>query len=152
MKSFKNLLILSLATTAIALSAPAAYAKKTKVAVEFKEWNITLSEEFVPAGEIEFSVKNKGKEEHEMVILKLNTDVATGRLPVNKDGSIDEDNMTFGVMIGEVEGLASGKKAKESFNLKPGRYAVICNILEEEPSGEMEAHYSMGMHAVLNVE
>ncbi len=152
MKSSKNLLVLSLVTSAIALSAPAAFAKKAKVGVEFKEWNITLSEETVPAGEIEFAVKNKGKEEHEIVIIKLNTDVATGRLPVNKDGGIDEDNMTFGVMIGEVEGLAPGKKTKESFNLKPGRYAVICNLIEEEPNGEIEAHYSMGMHAVLNVE
>lgn len=151
MKSVKSLLLLSVVATTFALSGPA-FAKKTKVGVEFREWNISLSEEFVPAGEIEFAVKNKGKEEHEMVVIRLDTDAATGRLPVNKDGGIDEDNMSFGEMIGEVEGLASGKRAKESFNLKPGRYAVICNIIETEPNGEIEAHYSMGMHAVLNVE
>ena len=49
-------------------------------------------------------------------------------------------------------GKEPGKSAKDTITLKPGRYAIICNVLEQEPSGEMEAHYSMGMHTVLNVE
>lgn len=151
MKMVKSALVLTLLSAAVAVSFPT-HAKKNKIGIELREWNVTVSEEFISAGEIEFSVKNKGKEEHELVIIKLNTDAATGRLPVDKDGGINEDTMNFGVMVGEIEGLKPGKRAKESFTLKPGRYAIVCNMIEEEDDGSIEAHYSMGMHAVLNVE
>lgn len=139
-------------TLALALGAPIAEAKKNKLEIELREWNVTLSSETVQAGELDVTVRNKGKETHELVFVKLNTDLATGRLPVDKDGAIDEERMTFGTLVDEIEGIEAGKKAKSTVKLKPGRYAVICNVIEEEDDGSIEAHYSMGMHAVLNVE
>lgn len=144
--------ILAGLTLALALGAPVAEAKKNKLQIELREWNVTLSSETVEAGELNVSVRNKGKETHELVFVKLNTDLATGRLPVDKDGAIDEERMTFGTLVDEIEGIEAGKKAKATVRLKPGRYAVICNVIEEEDDGSIEAHYSMGMHAVLNVE
>jgi hypothetical protein len=123
------------------------------VEVDIREWNLTLSKERVKAGNVGFAVKNKGGETHELVLIKLNSGMmATGRLPVNKHGSIDEDRMDFGKIVGEIEDLKTGDKKKQLFNLEPGRYAVICNMLEKEPDGSMEAHYSMGMHALLIAE
>lgn len=139
-------------TLALALGAPIAEAKKNKLQIELREWNVTLSSDTVEAGELDVSVRNKGNETHELVFVKLNTDLATGRLPVDKDGAIDEERMTFGTLVDEIEGIESGKKAKATIRLKPGRYAVICNVVEDEEDGSIEAHYSMGMHAVLNVE
>lgn len=139
-------------TLALALGAPIAEAKKNKLQIELREWNVTLNSDTVEAGELDVSVRNKGKETHELVFVKLNTDLATGRLPVDKDGAIDEERMTFGTLVDEIEGIEPGKKAKATVRLKPGRYAVICNVVEDEEDGSIEAHYSMGMHAVLTVE
>jgi len=144
--------ILAGLTLALALGAPIAEAKKNKLQVELREWNVTLSSDTVEAGELDVSVRNKGKETHELVFVKLNTDLATGRLPVDKDGAIDEERMTFGTLVDEIEDIEPGKKTKATIRLKPGRYAVICNVVEDEEDGSIEAHYSMGMHAVLNVE
>jgi len=129
------------------------YGGREAVEVDIREWNLTLSKEKVRAGAVGFAVKNRGKETHELAIIKLNNSmVATGRLPVDKHGAIDEGTMNFGKLVGEMEDLKSGDKKKQLFNLEPGRYAVICNMLEKEPDGSMEAHYSMGMHALLEVE
>lgn len=152
MKNIRTILATAIVATAIAAAAPAWAAKKSKLDIEIREWNLTLSEEKIPAGEIEVTVKNKGKEVHEIVFIKLNTTDAVSRLPVGKNGEIDEKSMTWGKLIDEVEGLESGKKEKITLNLKPGRYAVICNVVETEPDGSIEAHYSMGMSAQLTVE
>lgn len=154
MKLLQKMSFVGIVATTLMATGPLAFAKKggEKLDIEMREWNITTSAETIAAGDVEIKVKNKGKETHELVFLKLNTDLATGRLPVDKDGAIDEAKMNFGTIVHEVEGLESGKSAKNTINLKPGRYAIICNVLEQEPTGEMEAHYSMGMHTVLNVE
>lgn len=152
MKNVRTILATAIVATAIAASAPAWAAKKSKLEVEIREWNLTISEEKLPAGEIEVTVKNKGKEVHELVFIKLNGNEPVGRLPVDKNGGIDEKTMTWGKLIDEVEGMDPGKKAKITLNLKPGRYAVICNVIETEPDGSIEAHYSMGMFAQLTVE
>lgn len=152
MANIRSVLAIGIVATAVAVIAPAWAAKKGKLDVEIREWNLTLSEESLPAGEIEVSVKNKGKEAHELAFIKLNTNDAVGRLPVDKNGAIDEAAMTWGKLIGEVEGLDPGKKDKITLNLKPGRYAVVCNMVEKEPDGSIEAHYSMGMSAQLKVE
>jgi hypothetical protein len=150
MKYTKSLTALVISLIAVAMSGPVF--AKDKLKIELREWNITMSEETIEAGEVDVYVKNYGDEEHELVFMRLNTDMATGRLPVGRHGGIDEDNMTFAELVGEIEELSPRKRAKETFFLKPGRYAVICNMIEEEPDGEIEAHYSMGMHALLNVE
>ena len=130
------------------------YGGREAVEIDIREWNLTLSKEKVRSGNVGFAVKNKGKETHELAIIKLNNDVMipAGRLPVDKHGAIDEATMNFGEIVGEIENIKSGSDAKQLFKLEPGRYAVICNMLEQEPDGSMEAHYSMGMHAVLEVE
>lgn len=145
-------------TTSVLLATPLyagdKFGGREGVEVDIREWNLTLSKEAVKAGNVGFAVKNKGKETHELAIIKLNNDamMPTGRLPVNKHGSIDEDTMNFGEIVGEMEDIKPGDSPKQLFKLEPGRYAVICNMLEQEPDGTMEAHYSMGMHALLIVE
>lgn len=127
-------------------------ASKT-VEIELSEWNVKLSNQHLTAGNITFTAYNRGKEVHELVVTKLKDDkINSGQLPVNQHGSIDEDNMSFGEIIGEIEDIKAGKKVSKVFSLKPGRYALICNILEKEPDGSMEAHYAQGMHAMLVVE
>ena len=138
--------------TALAAVAPAWAGKKSKVDVEIREWNVTSSEEKVPAGDIEVTIRNKGKEVHELVLMQLNTNDPVLRLPVDKNGAIDEKTMTFAKIVDETEGMEPGKHVKKALNLKPGRYAFVCNMVETEKDGSIEAHYSKGMAAQLVVE
>lgn len=153
MKNVRTIIATALISAAVMTAAPAwAAAKKSKLDVEIREWNLTVSAEKIPAGEVEVSIKNKGEEAHELVFIKLNTKDPVLRLPVDKDGALDETNMPFGKLIDEVEGMEPGKKAKLVMNLKPGRYGIFCNMVETEPDGTIEAHYSKGMAAELTVE
>ncbi len=152
MSYVRNILAVGVVVTTVAAIAPAWAAKKSKLDIEIREWNITVGAEAIPAGEVDVSVKNKGKEVHEIVIMKLSSNDPVGRLPVDKDGAIDEKTMTFGKIIDEFEGMDPGKKDKKTLNLKPGRYAIICNMVEQEKDGTIEAHYSKGMAAELKVE
>ena len=128
--------------------------KADKLEIDLREWNVTLNKESVKAGKVSIAAKNRGGEVHELVLIKMNEGMmmATGRLPVSQHGDIEEGKMRFGRLIGEIEGLTPGKKVKQEFDLAPGRYAIVCNMLEQEPDGSLEAHYSMGMHALLTVE
>jgi uncharacterized cupredoxin-like copper-binding protein len=117
------------------------------------EVNVTLSEfilapdvESVPAGEVYFLATNAGGEAHEMVVVK--SDLAPDALP-NDDGRVPEDEVD---MIGEIEPFAPGSDASVAFDLEPGKYVLLCNIVEEEASGKTESHYLEGMYTGFTVE
>ena len=38
-----------------------------------------------------------------------------------------------------------------SFDLAPGKYVLICNIVQTEPDGSKEAHYKVGMRTAFTV-
>lgn len=119
--------------------------------VEVFEWGLNLDKSTVKSGTLNLTVKNLGDETHELVIIKLKDGYGAEDLPVNQHGAIDEDNMNFGTIIGEVEDITEHKKISKTFNLEPGNYAVLCNLTEEEED-KIETHYSMGMRAGLKVE
>ena len=151
----KKIIILKLAILILpVLLATTAFASGESIDINVGEWSLKLNKAKIKAGTIHFDVKNSGKETHELAIIRLNNGVMTdvGKLPVNKHGAVDEDSMTFGKVIGEIEDISSGNKASKHFKLEKGRYAVICNISEKEPDGSIEAHYAMGMSALLEVE
>ena len=152
MKHVRTIIATALIATAVASAGTALAAKKSKLDVEIREWNVTASEEKVPAGDVEVTIRNKGKEVHEMVLMQLNTTDPVLRLPVDKNGAIDEKTMTFAKIVDETEGMDPGKHIKKTLNLKPGRYAFVCNMVETEKDGSVEAHYSKGMATQLLVE
>jgi uncharacterized cupredoxin-like copper-binding protein len=88
----------------------------------------------VAKGKVTFNVKNVGHLLHEFVIIKTDkraNGLGTGpRVP--EDGNVGE--------TGDVE-AGAGKKL--SVKLKPGHYALICNI---------PGHYAAGMHTDFNVK
>ena len=152
MKHVRTIIATALIATAVASAGTALAAQKSKLDVEIREWNVTASEEKVPAGDVEVTIRNKGKEVHEMVLMQLNTTDPVLRLPVDKNGAIDEKTMTFAKIVDETEGMDPGKHIKKTLNLKPGRYAFVCNMVETEKDGSVEAHYSKGMATQLLVE
>jgi hypothetical protein len=119
----------------------------TQVSVSLKEWSVTPETSSVPAGEAYFLAANDGGEAHELVVIK--TELAPEDLPVGDDGGVSEDEVD---MIGEIEPFAAGSQASAVFDLEPGSYALICNIVETEESGKVESHYQEGMRTAFTVE
>jgi len=95
------------------------------------------------AGSITINAENIGPNDpHELVIIK--TDLPANALPTREDGGVDEDAEGLEV-IGEIEEFEVGTTESATFDLAPGHYAFICNIVEQADDGTTEAHYQKGM-------
>ncbi|ADU50615.1 hypothetical protein Tmar_0494 [Thermaerobacter marianensis DSM 12885] len=117
----------------------------TQVNVTLKEWAIEVEPAQVKAGRVYFLVTNAGPERpHELVIVR--SDAEPEQLPV-ADGRVREDQVE---MVGEVEAFAAGTRASGLFDLEPGRYLLICNIVEGE-GDQATSHFAEGMVAELTV-
>ena len=88
----------------------------------------------VAAGRVTFHVRNTGTMTHEFVVLRTNHPAAS--LPLSK-GRADETGN-----VGETGDLAPGAAKAITLNLKPGHYALICN---------MPGHYMAGQRTDLTV-
>ncbi len=116
-----------------------------QVDVTLKEWEIAPSQNTIPAGDIYFLTENVGPDDpHELVIIK--SDLPPDALPT-VDGLVQEDHVEF---IGEVERFATKSTASGLFNLDPGNYILICNLVEIE-DGKLESHYELGMRTPFTV-
>ena len=121
----------------------------TSVSVGLQEFAIVPSVASVPAGTVKFVAKNSGPDDiHEMVVLR--TDLDPAALPVDKDGKADEEGDGI-TSIGETGDVAVGETKEASFDLAPGKYVLICNIVQTEPDGSIEAHYKVGMRTAFTV-
>jgi len=102
--------------------------------VGMDEFSFSPSSLEAEAGKVTVTAKNDGKAEHELVVLKTDADPA--KLPM-KGGEVDESTS-----VGEIPDVAPGKSASATLDLKPGKYAVICNL---------PGHYKGGMYGSLTV-
>ncbi|GMU79666.1 MAG: hypothetical protein AMXMBFR46_24560 [Acidimicrobiia bacterium] len=114
----------------------------TRVNVTLTEWSIKPAAPSAPAGQVGFVTENVGEEPHELVIVK---GVAPSALPTDKHGSLVEDDLPSGALIGEIEAFPAGETCDGVFSLTPGDYTLVCNITEKEPDGEIESHLAEGM-------
>ena len=134
---------------ASASAASPAPSGSTSVSVGLQEFAIVPSVASVPAGTVKFVAKNTGPDDiHEMVVLR--TDLDPAALPVDKDGKADEEGDGI-TSIGETGDVAVGETKEASFDLAPGKYVLICNIVQTEPDGSIEAHYKVGMRTAFTV-
>jgi hypothetical protein len=151
--SHRKLAIITAALVATAaLMAPPAMAQEAEgspAGMPGSEVNVTLQEfavlpdvSSVPAGSVTFNATNIGPmDPHELVVVR--TDLPPGELPTREDGSFDEDAEGVEV-IGEIEEFDPGLTQSMTLDLEPGKYVLLCNLVEEE-DGEIEAHYALGM-------
>src|SRR6476646_1075593 len=127
----------------------AAPSQATTVSVALQEFAIVPSFASAPAGKVTFVAKNTGPDDvHEMVVLR--TDLDPAALPVDNDGKADEEGDGI-TSIGETGDVAVGETKDVSFDLAPGKYVLICNIVQTEPDGSIEAHYKVGMRTAFTV-
>jgi hypothetical protein len=110
----------------------------TTVNVELDEWTIVPSTGTAPAGNVAFVGDNVGEEPHELVIVRG----AAADLPVDDDGALAEDRLLGGALVGEIEPFPAGETCDGTFELSPGEYTLVCNVVEEE---EGHVHLEEGM-------
>jgi hypothetical protein len=115
------------------------------VGVSLIEWSVVPDTTSVPAGTVTFEASNDGEEEHEFVVIR--SDLEPGSLPLTGDMIVDETQVE---VLGEIEEFAPGGTESASFDLEPGNYVLICNVLHEE-GGETERHYQLGMRTAFEV-
>ena len=116
-----------------------------QVNVVLKEWSIEVSPATVKAGQVYFLADNQGPlAPHEVVVIKSRA--APDSLTA-VEGVVPEQTVN---VIGEIGGFAPDTKASGVFNLTPGTYVLICNIVEIK-EGQVESHYLLGMHTVFTV-
>ena len=120
------------------------------VAVTLQEFAVSADPASVPAGSVTFDVTNDGPDDvHEFVVIK--TDLAPTDLPTDKDGAVKETGEGMEV-VDEIEDIPVGETPTLTVDLEAGSYVLICNILQEEPDGTLEAHYAEGMRTGFTVE
>jgi uncharacterized cupredoxin-like copper-binding protein len=116
-----------------------------EVAVVLDEWSITPAVESVQGGRVRFDVKNDGDRTHEIVLAK--SDLPRHELPL-LDGRVDALKVDLERAPGlRLDGGASGALAAA---LSPGKYVLLCNIVESAPVPA--SHYENGMYAALFIE
>lgn len=112
-----------------------------EVTVTLDEWSITVDKESAPEGPIEFTIKNEGDREHDLVILQ--TEVAPDDLPTNEDGSADLDTPDVDE-VHTIDDIEDGDETSRTYTLDAGSYVLIDNRVEEI-DGEKVAFYDQGM-------
>jgi hypothetical protein len=122
------------------------------VSVTLQEWAVVPAQSSVGAGSVTFDIKNDGPEHpHELMVIR--TDLAPDALPTMPDGAVDERGEGIEI-IGEIEEFPSGETRSATFDLDPGSYVLVCNVMPEEGEhgGEVGPHYKMGMFAAFTVQ
>jgi uncharacterized cupredoxin-like copper-binding protein len=125
------------ATTSTAAATGAAGGSTTAVDVTLSEWAVKASQSTVPAGTVNFKVKNAGTVGHEMVVIK--TDLAADKLPI-KGSAVDTSKLD---VIDTLAEFGAGSTKDLSVTLEPGQYVLICNL---------PGHYQLGMRTTLTVQ
>ncbi len=93
------------------------------------------------AGKTVITAPNVGAVEHEMVLFR--TDMNAAKLPTAADGSVDEEKMDeVAESAGEIPDVEAGDTKTGTFDLKPGKYVMFCNL---------PGHYALGMYGTLTV-
>jgi uncharacterized cupredoxin-like copper-binding protein len=108
------------------------------ITINMGEYSFKPKDVTVPAGKVAITAPNNGKIEHELVLLK--TDVDPAKLKTEKDGEVDEEAYSG---PGEIPDVEAGETGKTTLNLKPGKYAMICNV---------PGHYKAGMYGRVTVK
>ena len=101
--------------------------------------SVEIDKKIVKAGVVTFKVTNTSKDTiHELIVSPINN--ADETLPyLNNENRVDEEH---GSHLGEVSELNGGASGALTITLKPGMYALFCNI----PN-----HYMDGMWTLLTV-
>lgn len=103
------------------------------------EWGVNVDAVKARAGEVTFTIENRGTIQHEFLVVR--TTYEHGKIPLGADNRFDEEDKGLSV-IDEIPEWAPGATGTLKVNLEPGKYELLCNI---------EGHYANGMHVPFDV-
>ena len=103
--------------------------------VRMTEFAFDPKDAVAKAGTVTITAPNDGQVVHELVVLKTNADPAN--LP-KKGDEVDESTS-----VGEIADVQPGSTKKATFDLAPGKYAMVCAL---------PGHYAGGMYGSLTVK
>jgi hypothetical protein len=118
------------------------------VEVELLDRDILLGTAELAAGTVTLEISNNGTELHELVVVRADD---PAELPLAADGRVAFGKLPMGAFVGEVEPWSPNLACSGTFELKAGRYALFCNILQTEVDGTRDNHYANGMRAAFRV-
>jgi uncharacterized cupredoxin-like copper-binding protein len=110
----------------------------TVVHVTERDFHIAASPTRLPAGDVTITVKNRGPDSHELIVVRARH----GSLPLRADGVTINEEALEKVEAGALEPGAPGSLRELHLRLKPGTYELFCN---------MSGHYFGGMYTDLVV-
>ena len=112
---------------ALAASAP------HSATVRLDEWSVRPAVREVSPGRVTFRARNSGRTTHELVVLRTS----------KRAGALGSGNrVSERGSAGEVGDVKAGRSGTVTLHLRPGHYALVCNL---------PGHYHAGMHADLVV-
>jgi uncharacterized cupredoxin-like copper-binding protein len=120
--------------TATATATPAP-ASGRALSIRMTDYAFDPKDAVAKAGTVTISAPNDGQVVHELVLLKTDEDPAA--LPM-KGGEVDESTS-----VGEIADVAPGSTKEATFDLAPGKYAMVCAL---------PGHYESGMYGSLEVD
>lgn len=97
----------------------AASPSPTTVAVSEDEFSLKPATARAPAGRVTFDVADEGKVKHEFVVI---------RTPKKADALLEGDEADETGAVDEIEDIEPGAEQRLTLDLKPGHYALICNL------------------------
>jgi uncharacterized cupredoxin-like copper-binding protein len=117
----------SVLVVAAGVSAAWAVTTKTVVKVTLKEFKVLPTPTSARPGPVAFSIRNTGKLDHELVVLKTN--IAPAKLPVKGAKAVEVGR------VGKVV-VKSGKAGGLTVSLKAGKYVLLCNFPGHYQAGQ----------------
>jgi len=116
----KLTLVLAAFAAAVVVGPVGASETKTLVTVRLKEFKVLPAPLAAKRGVVAFSVKNVGKIDHELVVLKTN--VAPAKLAVKSGKAVEVGK------VGRVGPIKPGASRTLTLTLRAGRYVLLCNL------------------------
>jgi len=113
-----------------------AVTSKPLVAVQVDEFSVFPGTQGAPRGKVRFVVTNIGKIEHEFLITR--TSKPAGNLLGGDHGPNRADESGA---VGEIGGIPSGQAKTLTLTLKPGHYALLCNLPGHYKTGQFADFY-----------
>ena len=107
----------------------------TSVKVTVKEFTLRPATKLVSPGKITFVVRNAGRVDHELVVLRTNRPAK--KLGLNSFGDVYEVGR-----VGRTKPIDAGRTKTLTLRLRIGHYALLCNL---------PGHYRAGQFADLSV-
>jgi uncharacterized cupredoxin-like copper-binding protein len=120
------------ALAALALGAANGFAGSAAatVRVTLKEFTLKPSTTSVKSGDITFVVVNRGRVDHELVVLR--TKGPANALPLASTRDVYEVGR-----VGKTPRIDAGRRKNLTLTLKPGHYSLICNLPGHYRAGQL---------------